>query len=145
MSKLSPSEKKGLLVLSGILLIAFLIQSLQPYYVKRDLYDYSVQDSIFQSIISDTTKERIEVVQTSQQKPEKETIKNAAIPIGSININTASQQELEKLPRIGPATAKNIIEYREANGAFKSLDELLEVKRVGPKTLELIKPFITIK
>ena len=63
----------------------------------------------------------------------------------SININSAGQKELEKLPRIGPATAKNILKYREENGSFKTIDEILKVKRIGPKTLELIKPYITIK
>ena len=61
----------------------------------------------------------------------------------SININTASQKELERLPRIGPATAKNIIEFRELNGPFKSFSDIKKVKRIGPKTLEKIKPFIT--
>lgn len=146
MSKLSPSEKKGLLVLSSILLIAFIIQSLQPYYVKEDLYDYTLQDSIFQAISSDTTKEIIKESATPKPKTkQKKATKKSTLSPHNININIANQQQLEKLPRIGPATAKNIMEYREKNGSFKSIDELLKVKRIGPKTLELIRPFITIK
>ena len=146
MSKLSPSEKRGLLVLSGIFLIAFVIQSLRPYYIKEDLYDYSVQDSIFKSISTDTLGEiRNNEFSPLERKPEKRsTAKDILIP-KSININTAVQSELEKLPRIGPATAKNILQYRQENGSFKSIKEILKVKRVGPKTLELIKPYITIK
>ncbi len=61
-----------------------------------------------------------------------------------ININTATQEELESLPYIGPATAKKIIAYREANGPFKTVDDILKVFGVGPKTLEQIRPYITV-
>lgn len=147
MSKLSMSEKKGLLVLSSILLVAFIIQLIQPYYIKEDLYDYSVQDSIFKMINSDTLLRVINKAEKPSEKPEAKKIKSGNIitSLDSININTASQQELEKLPRIGPATARNIVEYRERNGSFKSIEELLKVKRVGAKTLELIKPYIYIE
>lgn len=145
MSKLSPSEKRGLIVLSTVFLIAFIIQTLQPYYFKEDLYDYSVQDSIFKSINTDT----LEVVNNKgffpqKEKTKKKTPQKTVLLPGSININSAGQAELEKLPRIGPSTAKNILKYREKNGSFKTVDEILKVKRIGPKTLELIKPFITI-
>ena len=147
MSQLSPSEKKGLLVLFGIMLIGFIFQWSQPYIVKTDLYDYSVQDSIFKSLSADTLSQHpLQSVQEEDPKPklkhtssEKEQIKPK-----SININTAPQAELEKLPRIGPAIAKNIIEYRLQNGPFKKIDDLVKVKRIGKKTLELIKPFIFI-
>jgi competence protein ComEA len=62
---------------------------------------------------------------------------------GLININTAIQAELETLPRIGPVTAEKIITYREANGPFQTVDELLDVSGIGPATLEAIRGFIT--
>ena len=61
---------------------------------------------------------------------------------GSININKADVEELEKLPRIGPAMAKRIIEYRKLQGSFKSLDDLIKVKGIGQKTLDLIRPYL---
>ena len=61
---------------------------------------------------------------------------------GSIDINQANEKELQKLPRIGPAMAIRIIEYRNVNGPFKSVDELTKVKGIGKKTLELIKPYL---
>lgn len=61
-----------------------------------------------------------------------------------ININTATSEELQKLPRVGPATAKNIIEYREKNGGFKNIDEIKNVPRIGEKTFEKFKDKIKV-
>lgn len=61
-----------------------------------------------------------------------------------ININTAEAEDLEELPEVGPATAEAIVEYRRANGMFRSVEELEEVPGIGPTTLEQIEPFATI-
>ena len=61
-----------------------------------------------------------------------------------ININTANQAELESLPEIGPHLAGEIIAYREANGPFETVDELLDVPGIGPVTLETIRDLITV-
>jgi competence protein ComEA len=62
----------------------------------------------------------------------------------TVNINTADVEELEGLPEVGPATAEAIIEYRRANGLFRTVDDLEEVPGIGPTTLEKIKPFATV-
>lgn len=61
-----------------------------------------------------------------------------------ININTASQTELESLPGIGPTTAQKIIEYREANGPFAAIEDIINVSGIGPGTFERIKDLITV-
>lgn len=63
---------------------------------------------------------------------------------GKININTASASELESLPSIGPKLAERIIEYRTANGSFKVIEEIINVKGIGDKTFEKFKDQITI-
>ena len=62
---------------------------------------------------------------------------------GPLNINTATAAQLETLDGIGPVLAQRIVEYREANGPFASVDGLLEVKGLGPGILEAIRPQIT--
>ncbi|MBM7556219.1 helix-hairpin-helix domain-containing protein [Halanaerobacter jeridensis] len=64
-------------------------------------------------------------------------------PNAKININTAKQSQLEEINGVGPATAKKIINYRQDNGRFKSIDSLTEVSGIGPKTLEKVKEKIT--
>lgn len=61
-----------------------------------------------------------------------------------ININTADAKELEKIKGIGPALAGRIIDYRENNGAFKSVDEIKKVRGIGEKTFDKMKDQITI-
>ena len=67
----------------------------------------------------------------------------AAVPApASVNINTATQAQLETLPGIGPVIAGRIIEYRTANGGFRSVGQLEAVKGIGPKTLEKLMPYV---
>ena len=61
-----------------------------------------------------------------------------------ININTADQSQLETLPRIGPTLARNIIEYREQNGPFKRIEDIMNVPRIGEKTFQGLKDLITV-
>ncbi len=61
-----------------------------------------------------------------------------------ININSASETELEELPGVGPVTAAAIIDYRTQNGPFATVDDLIDVTGIGPSTLEQIRPFATV-
>ena len=64
-------------------------------------------------------------------------------PLRAVMINRASAQELEQLPGIGPAMALRIIERRRSR-AFTSPEDLLDVKGIGPKTLERLRPYIVV-
>ncbi len=67
-----------------------------------------------------------------------------AISIVKVNINTANEVQLERLPGIGPSLAANIIAYREQHGWFQEADELLQVSGIGPAKLEQIADLITL-
>jgi competence protein ComEA len=61
-----------------------------------------------------------------------------------VNLNTATQPELESLPEVGPVTAQSILAWRTEHGGFTSVDELLEVDGIGDATLAQITPYVTI-
>lgn len=61
-----------------------------------------------------------------------------------VNINTADAQQLATLPGIGDTLAQRIIDYRQENGAFTSVDELDNVKGIGTKTIEKLRPYATV-
>ena len=62
----------------------------------------------------------------------------------TVNINTATQSELEVVKGLGPAKAKAIIQYREANGSFKNVDELDNVKGFGKASIEKLKDELSV-
>lgn len=62
-----------------------------------------------------------------------------------ININKASEIELQEIPGVGPSMAKKIITYREENGKFKNIEDIKNVSGIGEKKFENIKEYITIK
>ncbi len=68
-----------------------------------------------------------------------------AVSAGKVNINLATAEELSQLKGIGPAVAQRIIEYRQAHGSFKKIDELIGVKGIGPKTFEAIRDQLAVE
>jgi competence protein ComEA len=66
------------------------------------------------------------------------------VPGQLVNLNVASATELESLPEVGPVTAAAIIAWRESNGGFSAVDELLEIDGIGETTLGQIAPFVTV-
>ena len=62
---------------------------------------------------------------------------------GVVNINTAETEQLQLLPRVGPALADRIIEFRKAHGPFGSVDELVAIKGIGETSLAKLEPYVT--
>jgi len=119
------NRKEQLVALS--LALAFLVGSAVSLYRKRHpgaLEDFRV----------------IRVV----EPPPADTVSREA-PLVRLDLNRATEEELEGLPRIGPELARRIVSYRRENGPFRSVDELLEVRGIGPKTLEQIRPFVEVE
>ena len=65
-------------------------------------------------------------------------------PLKPVNINTATSEELQQVPGIGPATADKILLMRKSYGSFKSVDDLLAIKGLGKKRLEKMRKYLTV-
>lgn len=63
---------------------------------------------------------------------------------GLVHINSAGSEELQRLPGVGPATAEKIIGYRSTLGRFSNPEQLMDVKGIGPKTFERMRPFVAL-
>jgi competence protein ComEA len=65
-------------------------------------------------------------------------------PAKPVNINTATSEELQQVPGIGPATASKILQMRKSYGAFKSVDDLLAIRGLGEKRLDKMRKYLTV-
>ncbi len=77
-------------------------------------------------------------------EPAESTVTIAPPTAHHVNLNTATQAELELLPGIGPAMAKRILEYRSTHGKFTSVDQLDSVKGIGAKTMAKLRPLVSV-
>jgi comEA protein len=77
---------------------------------------------------------------SSEDRPQQ----SSTQPAPALNLNTATQADLEKLPGVGAATAKQILEYRQKNNGFKKVEELMNIKGIGEKSFLKLKPLVTV-
>ena len=118
---------------------------------SKPKFDYSASDSEFaarsQVISAQDSLSTGEEGTDSQSNPAATRPSSTTSPkliSKSININTATKDELVQLPGIGEAMAERIILYREENGPFETIDELTNVKGIGKRKLERIASFCTL-
>ena len=151
-------ELKVNLFLSGVLLIG-----LFSYYLTHNIesesndFDYSYQDSLFFAADSadkllkyglksekDVDSEK-ELLDFSKNKNSKEGSSSKKAFLGKVNLNKAGIAELAKLPGIGIKTAQKIIDLRNKKKGFQLLNEILEVRGIGPAKFNDIKEYIYIE
>ena len=138
------NEQIILLLLCGVLIIGIVIR----YLDSRDpdhIPDFEVRKN---AVEVPSPEEKTEVPQvtslTQGQSPVPSPKENVPQLRELININSATAKEFERLHGIGPQIAGRIVAYREKNGAFKRVDDITKVRGIGPKTLERLRPHLTM-
>jgi competence protein ComEA len=89
-------------------------------------------------------QQQVYVPRQGEVAPMAPAVGGGGAPAGPVNINTATATELETLPGVGPKTAEAIVEYREANGPFGSIEDIMNVPGIGEGTFEKIRDGITV-
>lgn len=128
------NEQKVFIFLSAVFLSGIAIKVYNTYVVpsSTNKFDYSAVDSVF--------RERSQMlVGTAHADSQNIRVQK------KININSATKSELMTLPGIGEATAERIILYREEKGVFKHINEMKNVKGIGEKKFDKLKPYIEVQ
>ncbi len=121
------NEQIALMLLAGALLIGGVVSLVSRYAADRTP-DFEVRKGA--------------VAPPSESVPD--TARNMPTPTALIDLNRALEKDLQRLPRIGPKTARRIVEYRNQHGPFRRVEDLTAVQGIGPKTLERLRPLITV-
>ena len=80
----------------------------------------------------------------AEQKAPPKAAKSTASAAAPVNLNTATQAQLETLPGVGAKAAQRILEYRQKNGNFKKVEDVMNVKGIGEKAFLKLKPLLTV-
>lgn len=168
------AEMKTILLLSFIIIAGFSIKYVKHLYSDDKPYSYTAADLSFKSgaekysALLDTgevinlTEQESDTITEYSRKELEEKIRNAEDSLNSeiqkdkkgkkesalegktININTATKEELISLPGIGEKMAERIINYRNDHNGFKKTEDIMKVKGIGKKKFEKIKNYITV-
>ncbi len=159
---LSPGERRALLTLSALLLLGLLAGQVRRY-LERDSSPIRVEG--LQRLVPDSSQADSTGVSNASSSVAiegSEGVISTPKVVGAgeagvaeqpsdspkpkkLNLNQATEEELETLPGIGPVLAGRIIEWRRNHGSFQRLDDLQLVKGIGEKTLRRIAPLVTVE
>lgn len=129
----SEKEKRAANLRAAILLAAAAVTAFGLWIA------YSVQPLVIYEIHGTRPASSGEMEEASESGPQEVLVEK------SVDLNTASQEELEKLPGIGPALAERIVRFREENGGFSDIEELADVEGIGEKKYEGVKDYIVVR
>ena len=142
------------IAITTLLIITLLLSA--NYYLREpefnaDLQQYAELEQMFRQKSAERESERAAILARYSPEAESQTLPatTAENPVKALdpekmNINTATAEELTRLPGIGPAYAERIVAWREENGRFTRIEQLLEIRGIGEKRLANLRPHITL-
>ncbi|HEY6191157.1 MAG TPA: helix-hairpin-helix domain-containing protein [Bacteroidota bacterium] len=145
----TPQEGRVVLFLVAAFLLGIGLKVVKSSRTERPAFDYAASDSEFEARsrlldrIDSSGADESAGSGSGPQSRAKNEYASQLLP-RSININTASKDELTRLPGIGEAMAERILDYREENGSFSTVGELMNIRGIGRKKLDRISPYCTV-
>ena len=136
--------KKASIILLAVTAAFFCM--LLGFFIGRNVNDEYIQLSNTTDSTPSVTNNYVTTDKVTNTQPNTATTVNTAPPQekGKYNLNNATIEELQDLPGIGEVIAKRIVQYREVNGGFASIEDICQVDGIGEKRFEQIKDFITV-
>ena len=134
------NEIRVIVFLSLSLLAGTMIRWLRPAGAANPAFDYARADSVFAARSRTPPPEPDGRPAREGRRP---ALRAPSLPPRSVDINSATKEQLILLPGIGEAFAERIILFRDEHGPFGSVEGLLAIKGIGPATLAKIRPFVT--
>ncbi len=140
-------SRKERIALTTLLVLVLITASLNAFLRQKLNYDQEQYDAIMQEFEARSAAiEKRKREEALKYTPQPEVLAATPDPELSepVNINTASAEELQRLDGIGATYAQRIIDYRKEHGPFRSVEELMNVKGIGKKTVEKLAPFVKL-
>lgn len=143
----SKTERNGIVVLSGLIILTLLLKVIIPYFVaSRSSFDhdkFNREIAQFELLCDSLENQKSVSKQERTQHYSKYEAKSKA-PIRQVEINSADSSALDLLPGIGPVLAGRILKYRKVLGGFCNVRQLGEVYGLKPETLRIIEKYVTV-
>jgi comEA protein len=140
------NELKVILFLAVTFLAGLAFRWFDPFQNEVESFDYSTQDSLFlarsQQFMSLPTQE--DSTEGKERKRRRKSEPKKDLQPQSIDLNSATKDELMLLPGIGEAYAERIVIHREDHGPFRSVEDLEQVKGIGKKIIARLRPFVRV-
>ena len=144
---LTKAQMRALWFIIIVFGISVFYQYAKIWFFPEAAYDFSSFEQAFirrrDSLLAQEKLDSLREISEQQQK--QVSYQSGEIKGLPVNINTASSEQLQQLPRIGPTMAARIIEYRTQNGKFRNKEDLMRVRGIGEKTFQNLKDMISIQ